>query len=85
MQMPLKKYKWQMRSLLVTSLMSISVASCDLESFKAQCPALVAYSGNIQKKIADYVDKPVNDPEVVQMLKDYYKLREACRSFNNDN
>ena len=60
--------------------MTCLLVSCAPVSFKAQCPTLVQYPDADQKKIAEFIASSDNPKEVKKLVKDYYRLREACRS-----
>ncbi len=60
--------------------MLTSLTGCALESFNLACPTLLQYSQADQDKIADFVQYHKGDPDIKKDLKEYYKLREACRS-----
>ena len=61
--------------------MMLSLASCDPTSFKLTCPSLVQYSQQDRDAVADFIEQEQDRKEVKKFINDYYRLREACRSF----
>lgn len=50
----------------------------EISSYKVRCPSLVKYEKEFQTKIAASLDK--SSEEIQQLVTDYSKLRDACRS-----
>jgi len=61
--------------------MVLSLVSCDPGSFKLTCPTLVQYSQEDRDAVADFIEQDPDRKEVKKFISDYYRLREACRSF----
>jgi hypothetical protein len=79
MQMHTQNLGKQIAYCLAVLVIPSLLTSCIPESISTACPTLVDYSQAEQDKIADFVQFHKGDQNIKEVLKEYYKLREACR------
>jgi hypothetical protein len=58
------------------------LGGCATPNFKVICPPLATYTKEFQSKVADALENK-SEIEIQQIVGDYLKLRDACRSLKD--
>lgn len=61
-------------------MLTVLSVGCTTAISNPKCPVLIKYSAEFQKKAAASLKARKDDKEVTQLVNDYGKLRDACRS-----